>query len=98
MAVTVIGDLHFRPEAVEGVLEFLKEILPDTRSYAGFVSIDVVQDQEDPGHILLVEQWDSSDHHTAYVAWRAETGVLDSLGDSLMAAPAFTYCTQRTDV
>ncbi len=62
------------PEAFQG---FLSEILPDTRkargcrfskTYAGDGSSD----------FLLIQEWDSAEDQKAYMAWREQTGVLQT--------------------
>jgi quinol monooxygenase YgiN len=98
VAVTVLADLHFQPEAVDGALEGLGKILPDTRSYEGCLGLDVIQDQADPNHVMLVETWESADHHKAYVAWRVETGTLAELAAVVTQDPTFTYFDRRTDL
>jgi quinol monooxygenase YgiN len=98
MPVTVLADLHIRPEAVEQTLDGLREIMPESRAYDGCIGLEVVQDQADPGHVMLVEQWESPDHHKVYVAWRTETGTLASLAEVLTKEPTFTYFDQRSDI
>jgi quinol monooxygenase YgiN len=96
--VTVLADLNIKPEAVDETLKGLGEILPDTRAYDGCLALEVVQDQADAGHVVLVEQWESPDHHKAYVAWRTETGTLAGLAEVLTQPPTFTYFDQRRDL
>jgi quinol monooxygenase YgiN len=58
------------------ILDFLTEILPDTRSFDG------CQDR-----MVFIEYWDSAEHYQRYLNWRTETGVLDRLVEMLAAPP-----------
>jgi quinol monooxygenase YgiN len=90
VAVTVLADLHFKPEAAEEALKGLIDLLPDTRTFEGCRSVHVVRDQGDPSHVVLVEEWDSADDQRAYLAWRAETGALAGFAEVVTQPPVFT--------
>ena len=53
MAITVTLAFSVVPERVEEFKTLLKELLPNTRAYDGCQSVDVYQDQDDPGLIYL---------------------------------------------
>ena len=97
MSSVVTLDLAVDPARVDDFLAALKAALPDTRAYAGYRSIDILTDQDKPGHVLFYEVWDSRAHHEKYLAWRTETGMMDQLGPYLTAPPAFGYF-DRVDV
>ena len=59
MAVTVTLAYAVKPERADGFKRLLKDLLPDTRASDGCQRVDVQQDQDDPGYIYLVEDWDS---------------------------------------
>ena len=91
MACTVLLELTLKPEAVEGVKEGLKGMLPDTRAYDGCIEVYATQDQDNPGTIVAVEKWESRQHYEKYFAWRQERGDLDGLADALAAEPSIRY-------
>jgi len=91
MSVTVILDLAVKPESVGEVKNTLKEILPDTRAYDGCHGVSVVDNQYDPGNIMLIETWSSRPHYEKYLSWRQETGLLDALGKLVTAPPSIRY-------
>jgi len=91
LAITVLADLRFKPEALEPALRSFPDVLKDTRAYEGCLSLSVVQDQADPTHVVLVERWESAAGHHSYMAWRAETGSLEALAAGLVQEPSFTY-------
>jgi quinol monooxygenase YgiN len=98
MPVTVIVNLTFRPGRVaDGVAE-LKRILPDTRSFDGIASLDVVRDQADPDRVALIEQWQARENQERYMDWRNETGTLVALGEMLAGPPEVTYFDVLSDV
>ena len=94
MSTTVLSELQVKPEEVDEMISYLKEILPDTRVYEGFQSIEVQQNQEDSFNLVLVEKWDSRQHYEKYLGWRIETGVIDKLGSMLSQPPSIRYYDQ----
>ena len=91
MSVTVILAFSVQPERAEEFKLVLKELLPDTRAYDGCQSVDVYQDQVDPGQIHLIENWESKVHQQKYQAWRDETGIAEVVGPFLAGEPRFNY-------
>ncbi|MBX9605390.1 MAG: antibiotic biosynthesis monooxygenase [Gammaproteobacteria bacterium] len=82
----VILEFNAKPDCVEKVREWLKSVLPDTRSFDGCVTLHVIQNQEDPTGIAIIEQWDSRQHYERYLAWRGERGDMEVFG-AMMAGP-----------
>lgn len=91
MASYITLDLAVDPAHIDAFMAFMKERLPETRAYAGYQSLDVLVDQDKPGHVLFYEVWETRAHHEQYLAWRTETGALAELGEMLTAPPAFAY-------
>jgi quinol monooxygenase YgiN len=50
----------------------------------------VLVDSTDPAHFLVVEQWASMEHDSAYRAWRATDDGASGLGELLAAPPVLT--------
>jgi len=91
MSVAVTIDLAVDPARTAEFLAFIKGIAPDTRSYAGCRLFDIWTDQNTPGRVLFYEIWDTRPHQEKYLAWRAETGLMDKLGPFLTAPPVISY-------
>ena len=91
MSVTVILAFSVQPERAEEFKLVLRELLPDTRAYDGCQSVDVYQDQDNPGLIYLMEDWESKAHQQKYQAWRDETGIAEVVGPFLAGEPRFNY-------
>lgn len=94
MSVTVTLEFPIKPERVEEFKALLNDLLVDTRAFEGCQRVDVYQDQERPGDILLVEDWASKNHQQKYQAWRDEIGTADAIGPFLASAIRFNYFDQ----
>lgn len=94
MAVLVLVEGTVRPEAMNDMMALMREILPDTRAYDGCQEVKVHTNLDTPNDLALVEYWDSRAHYEKYLAWRAETGVLDKIGSMLSGAPSIRYFEQ----
>jgi quinol monooxygenase YgiN len=91
MSVQVVLELKVKPESVDTVTAMFKEILPDTRAYAGCEGITLHSNVDDPSNMILLERWQTREHHEKYMAWRTETGVLGKLIPLLTGAPSARY-------
>ena len=91
MSVTILLELQVEPEAVDEMISFLKEILPDTRVYEGCQGLEVQQNQEDSSNLVMVEKWESRQFYEKYIGWRTETGVMDKIGSMLSQPPSIRY-------
>ena len=97
MSVVVFLELQVKPEAVNDVKEMLKENLPDTRAYDGCQGLDVYDNMDETGDLVIYERWDSRPQYEKYLAWRTETGTMDRVGDMLKEPPSIRYF-ERVDV
>ena len=95
MAVTVLLELQVKEDQINTMLETMKAILPDTRAYDGCLGVDVVQNQDEPANIILIEKWESKPHYEKYLAWRTETGFIEKMGAVLSAPPSIRYFDPR---
>lgn len=97
MSITVFLDLHLNPEAVPAAPAMMREILADTRSFAGCEGVDVLVDRNDATHLVLVERWASVEADAAYRQWRATDGVTE-LGTLLASPPTTTTLEIAADI
>ncbi len=91
MSIWVTIDLPIRPERRDDFLELIKGTAPDTRAYDGCELFDIYLDQDTAGRVLFYERWESKEKQEKYMAWRTETGGIDSLGEYLAGEPTFSY-------
>lgn len=98
MSVTTLFDLRFLPEALDEGLGVLRRILADTRAFDGNEAVAVVQDEDDPTHVIVVGTWASSARAAAYGAWRSGDGAVPELRGLLGGDPHLTTALPRDDV
>ena len=91
MAVTVLLELKAKSGTGDAMVGVFKSILPDTRAYEGCISVDVLQNQDDPDTLVLVEVWEAKENHEKYMGWRAETGLVDQLMAAVENPPSIRY-------
>lgn len=90
MAVTVLLELRFKPEAVSEGRDLMRRTLQVTRAFEGNLRTDVLVDQDDEAHWIVYEVWDSVENDEAYRAFRAGEGKVTELPPLLAAPPAKT--------
>jgi quinol monooxygenase YgiN len=91
MSHTVIAEFPCAPGKGAEFLSLLLPALADTRAFAGCQLVETYVDQDKPDLIVLWEKWAQRSNQEAYMAWRAETGMLDVIGPFLSAAPRFLH-------
>jgi quinol monooxygenase YgiN len=95
MPITVIADLALVPQQALTVVAKLQDILPETRAYDGCQGVRLLIDQDEPGHIVLVEEWDSRQDHARYMEWRRTSGTSPFGPEALAAPPHIGYFDSR---
>jgi quinol monooxygenase YgiN len=87
----VIVEIKVKPDLVDEMELLLKKILPDTKAFDGFISIDVCHNLDSIGSFVFYEQWKSRRHYEKYLAWRIETGVIDQMTAMSVEPPTISY-------
>jgi quinol monooxygenase YgiN len=87
----VIVLFHCRPGKGKDLLSTLAEILGDTRAYDGCISVETFVDADNPDTIMIIEDWETRTQNESYNAWRAETGIAETLTPILSAPPQTRY-------
>jgi quinol monooxygenase YgiN len=93
MPVTVILELKIKPECVSTARDVFRRALTDTRAFPGNLGTDVLVDENDDGHWLISELWESVEADEAYRAFRAGEGTLTEVPALLSAPPVKTRYT-----
>lgn len=91
MRVMVLLEAPVKPEEIGNMKAFLAELFPSTRTYDGCAGIAAYFGAEAKDRLVLIEHWQSRQHHEKYVAWRTETGVMARLGAMLAGPPSIRY-------
>ncbi|MER2997652.1 putative quinol monooxygenase [Pontibacter populi] len=79
MAMIVILEARIREESVDEAKAFFQKVIPDTRIYEGCLASKLFQSEKEPTSLLMVEDWESQDHHRKYLDWCTRTGMLRKL-------------------
>ena len=97
MSLLVLFEVQAKPECLDQLKTFFREILPGTRGYPGCRGLTTYADQDNPNTLLLVELWDSRDSYAEYRAWRIESGTVGRLESMLVSPPTIRYL-DETDI
>jgi heme oxygenase (mycobilin-producing) len=98
LATTTILEMRFKPDAVAEAPALLQRILDETRAFDGCLGVTVIEDKDDPTHLIAIEQWESLEKDDAYREWRAGDGAIAELPAMLAAAPSLAICKIRSDI
>ena len=91
MALLVTLDAKVKPEHVNDLKNWLRDELHHTRGTDGCNGITIHIDQDDPNHMVFVENWDSRQQHEKYVSWRVDRGDIDKMMVWLAGEPHMSY-------
>ena len=97
MTLTVLLDIHLKAGSLTSAPSMLRDILAGTREFDGCLSVEVLVDNEDPGHLILVERWASVERDAAYREWRAGAGATQ-LGSILASPPLVSRFQTASDI
>jgi quinol monooxygenase YgiN len=95
MTAIVHLDLRLNPAKLDIVPGILNETLVATRAWPGNEDLEVLVDDADPAHIIVVEQWATAADHDAYSAWRTTPEGVSRLGEVVAAVPVKTIFSER---
>jgi quinol monooxygenase YgiN len=84
-------EFRVKEDSVEKLRSWFREILPDTRGFEGCMTLHVIQNQDDPTNIVVVEQWASRQHYEKYIQWRTERGEVDTFVGMMDGEPSFRF-------
>lgn len=91
VATSVVVTVKVKQELIDEMEVLLRKILPDTRAFNGFQSIDVCRNLDAIGEFIFYEQWDSRKHYEDYLAWRTQTGVINQMTAMAKEPPSIRY-------
>ena len=83
MSTIAIATFRCTPEGRSALTDFLsgEEGLSVTRAYEGAIRIETLL-SNDSDDVILYEEWESVEHHQAYLGWRVETGLADFMSSN----------------
>jgi quinol monooxygenase YgiN len=97
MSIFVMREGQIQSDKIADMKSYLIQTVPETRSYDGCQGIDVYFNIENPGNMVVLQQWESRDHFDRYLQWREETGVV-ARSVSMLTEPIGTRYFKRADV
>jgi quinol monooxygenase YgiN len=62
MPIYSVWESHFPPEAADEGRAVTEEIWRDMTHFGGYLTHELIEDLDDPGHLLVVSQWQSRRH------------------------------------
>lgn len=93
MSVITLFELQVRAESVPVAREIMGEALKETRAFEGSLGVDVLVADDDDGHWVIYERWETLAHDAAYQAFRDGEGAVVGFGELLAAPPGKTRYT-----
>jgi quinol monooxygenase YgiN len=89
MSIIAILDVPVQPGRRADALAALLPALGDSRAFDGNQGIDILLDDNDENHFLILERWRSAEDQAAYQAWRATPeGLIAGFGEALAGPPS----------
>lgn len=82
MTEAIIVKLSPAEGCFDELLQLLADLLDQTRAFDGCTMAHVYHCHES-NEIVLVQNWQSSAAHDAYLNWRAEEGIFDQIAELL---------------
>jgi quinol monooxygenase YgiN len=94
--VTVVSDTWLKPSAVETGLRLSRKVWSDMRGFEGYLSHQLLIDQDHPGHIVALAHWRSREDADRARILYAESPTIRQL-TSLLARARERWVMQEDD-
>jgi quinol monooxygenase YgiN len=91
MDVTVLVEWQVKPDEISTAKTLLLETFASTLNFEGCKRYEVYENQNSPGNIILLTEWNSQDRYDRYLEWRKKTGVLDRFAQTFANPPIIRY-------
>ncbi len=90
MAIKVVLNLNTKENLVQEYKRFLEENLPNVRNYSGCQSVNVFFNTQ-TNEMSIDEIWSSKEHHSKYIQFISQNGVMAKLASFLSCEPEIKY-------
>lgn len=87
MPVIALFDLRVESARRDDLDAVLRRILVDTRAFPGNRGVRICEEEGDPGHVVVVSEWEDAAANDAYLAWRDGDGAVHDLAPLLAQDP-----------
>jgi quinol monooxygenase YgiN len=98
VAIVKIVVLSFDEADAEEAFTHLGLTLPQAREFDGCLGVEALQDEAEPGRVVLVERWESRDHDRRSSEWRRGDDTAAGLVALLQGPPQITFYAERPEV
>lgn len=85
MSVYSIWESRFPPDAAKEGVEVTKAIWRDMPSFDGYLEHELVQDLDQPGHLIVVSRWESREAADAALSYASHPNA--QLAERLVSEP-----------
>lgn len=90
-AIRVLVGSAVEPENLAEVIDIYRELVRETRKESGCLSYELLQQSDNPGELMLVEEWESQAHLDAHTHTEHFVRLVAALDDLEKAVPAQIY-------
>lgn len=87
LSLLVISELSVQEGKEAEFLELVNSELEVSRGFSGNQGFDIYVENDKPGKVLFIEQWETQEDFQNYYAWRLEQGDFTLLGSYFSAPP-----------
>jgi quinol monooxygenase YgiN len=94
--VTVIWDTRLKPGSEEEGLRLTRQVWSDMRSFEGYLSHQILVDQDAPGHIIALARWRSREDADRVRGRYKDSGTIRQL-TPLLARPRKRWVTSEDE-
>ncbi len=95
MSVMATVEFPLQPGKGHEFVGLLREALKDTKAYEGCESVETFVEHGDTS-VVLIEYWQTVDHHKAYMEGRVETRLVEVIGPFVSGPPTAKYFDSNT--
>ena len=90
MGVMATVEFPLQEGKADEFVGLLRDALKDTRAYDGCESVETFV-EHGGNSVVLIEYWQTVDHHKDYMKWRVETGLVEAIAPFVSGPPVARY-------
>ena len=79
-----------KPECADEFIDMLGGMFSETRTHDGFINIRLLKSATAANEFIMLQEWETTQHHQAYMAFRSEQGDLERLA-AMTAGPTLIH-------
>jgi quinol monooxygenase YgiN len=91
MSIAVLVEWQVKADETATAKALLQKTFASILNSAGCQRHEVYENQDSPGNIVLLSEWESRDRYAQYMEWRKETGILGEFAKTFASLPNIRY-------